>query len=185
MRTLALLMSAALSVVAPVPNFPLVDQHAKPFQLYDLKGSPLVLTFIYSRCPVSKMCPLTVSQLRETGRLARKNKLGPFRILLATLDPRNDTPLRLRGYAKQQKLEGPLFILATGQERTLSDFAGEFNVASFPSEGTLSHNLKTLLLSSNLETVKQYTDNDWTPKQLVEDLKNLLATQGPHKGTRH
>ena len=42
----------------PVPDFTMTGQDGKPFKLSDLRGHVVVLTFIYTRCPLPDFCPL-------------------------------------------------------------------------------------------------------------------------------
>src|SRR4051812_35389673 len=128
---------------APVANFPLVDQNGKPFQLHDYKGNYLLLSFIYSRCPMPKMCPLTVSLNREVyERWKKRPGAPPLKFLLTTLDPEHDTPSVLKDYAKQRKLDPAAFRLATGSPQVLAQFASTFGVLGKPAAGGfISHNL--------------------------------------------
>lgn len=41
-----------------VPDFTLVDQDGRPVHLSDFRGKAVVLTFIYTRCPLPNFCPL-------------------------------------------------------------------------------------------------------------------------------
>lgn len=163
-----LLLIPFLLAATPVKNFPLVSQEGKPFQLHDLKGKPVLVSFIFTRCPQPKMCPLTVTKNKQVLSLWKKNPaLPPLQFLLVTLDPAFDTPAVLKQFAKARNLDKQTFTLATGNEVTLSDFAGEFNVMGFKSEGSISHNLKTVLLDANLVEIKQFKENEWTAADVV------------------
>jgi protein SCO1/2 len=41
-----------------VPNGKFVDQDARPRRFAAFKGAPVVMTFIYTRCPLPTFCPL-------------------------------------------------------------------------------------------------------------------------------
>ena len=41
-----------------VPDFALINQHNKPIQTGQYKGKALLLTFIYTRCPLPEYCTL-------------------------------------------------------------------------------------------------------------------------------
>ena len=40
-----------------MPDFTMTGQDGKPFKLSDLRGHVVVLTFIYTRCPLPDFCP--------------------------------------------------------------------------------------------------------------------------------
>jgi len=182
---LALFSAAALAAPTPPPigNFALVDQNGKPFQLHDLRGNYVFLTFIFTRCPLPKMCPLTMSRSNELVRQwGRLKGAPPLRILAVTLDPEHDTPKVLKSYARRHRVDERVFRLATGVPQVLSDLAAEFNVAGFPGQGSITHNMKNILLGPELSAVKAYKDNEWTAPQVIGDMSRYRAReQAPTK----
>lgn len=89
---------------------------------------------------------------------------------MVTLDPDFDTPAVLKSFAKQRNIDLKQTSLATGNPQALADFAAEFNVMGMPSGGTISHNMKSILLSPEFTEVKQYKDNEWTAAEVLSDL---------------
>ncbi len=169
-----LVIAASVSFAAPTKNFPLVNQDGKPFQLHDLKGRYLFITFIYTRCPLPTMCPLSLKLTRQTVATWKKDPTlkGKSLISLAvTLDPDNDTPKALKAYGKRFSLHLPDGIMATGDAKVLAEFAGEFNVIGFPNQGTISHNSKHILLDPELNEVAQFKDNEWKVPAVLEAAK--------------
>ncbi len=130
-------------VAKPLPNVAMVDQDKKSFQLYDLKGKYLFITFIFSRCPMPKMCPLTMSLSNSLISQWKKSRMEvPLQVLAVTLDPEFDTPSILKKFGQKHHVDFSHFTLVTGNPQTLSDFASQFNVIGVPGEGTISHNMK-------------------------------------------
>lgn len=85
----------------PAPAFALTDQHGQPVALDGLAGGAVVLTFVYTNCPLA--CPLTTSKvdqaLRQLGDDARI--VHPVAI---TVDPARDGPAELSAFAERLKL---------------------------------------------------------------------------------
>jgi protein SCO1/2 len=76
-----------------VPDLPLVDQNGTAMKLRDAAGRVLVVTFLYTRCPMPEMCPLVVKHLETVRRRANEEGLGNRLALLGvSLDPAFDTP---------------------------------------------------------------------------------------------
>ena len=178
---LTLLVWISAAVGGPTPNFPLVNQMGKPFQLHDLKGNYVFVSFIYTRCPLPKMCPLTMA-LSKALFLQAKQRLEkvPVHFLFVTLDPRNDTPSVLESFAKSHHLDNQKNIsFATGSAQVLADLASEFNVIGVPADGTISHNIKSLLLGPDLKTIKEYKDNDWKPAAVIADVLASRSVTAP------
>jgi protein SCO1/2 len=43
---------------------------------------------------------------------------------------------------------------------------------------TITHSLSTLVIGPDGKVVKWYPTNDWTPEQIVADVKRIVAAQG-------
>ena len=155
-------------------NHPLTDQNQKSFQLYDFKGNYVLVSFIYTRCPMPNMCPLTMTLNKQIYKLlkSRSPKI-PVRFLIVTLDPEHDTPIKLKEYAKTHGATDSAFVLATGTPQTIDAFSSELNALGFPSNGLISHNSKTVLLAPDLSFLKDYKDNEWKPEDVWKDIKQL------------
>ena len=168
----SLLFVGGLAFAAPLTNRPFVNQDGKPFQLHDLKGNYVFVSFVFTRCPLPSMCPLTMTLNKQLYSEWKKTKKAPpLKFLVVTLDPAFDTPAVLRGYAKARGVNNKDFTLATGNATVLSDFAGEFNVIGMPAGGTISHNLKSILLAPDLSVLQEYKDNEFSPSQVLKDIR--------------
>lgn len=158
----------------PVHNYQLVNQEGKPFQLYDLKGQFVLVSWVYSRCPMPKMCPLTMTlsnQLVRKWKEAKDLKDKPLQILAVTLDPAYDTPPVLKKFGQQHHVDFKRFTLATGVPKTLDSFAAEFNVIGFPSDGMISHNMKNVLIGPDLVPLAEYKENEWKPEDVLKVMR--------------
>ena len=173
---------ATTASISTVKDYSLINQEGKPFQLYDLKGKYLMITFIYSHCPVPSMCPLTITL---SNRLIRKWKANKtlkekysLQVLAVTLDPEKDTPKVLKKFGESHAINFSHFTLATGDPKTLSDFAAEFNVVGFPSQGTISHNIKNILLDPKMKVIKEYKENGWQPEEVLKEIHKMEGKEG-------
>jgi protein SCO1/2 len=92
---------------AIVPAFPLLDQDNRPLTLDAFAGRVLIVTFIYTRCPLPDFCPLMVRHLERVRHRAKEEGIGGRLAWLGvTLDPEFDTPAVLRTYG-ESVLKGP------------------------------------------------------------------------------
>src|SRR5580658_7421224 len=83
-----------------VPDFTLRNQDGRAIHLDQFRGKTVLLTFIYTRCPLPNFCPLVTRnfavihrQLEADPALSAKTHL-----VCESFDPDNDTPARLRAY---------------------------------------------------------------------------------------
>lgn len=82
-----------------VPDVVLVDSDAKPVRLRDLLATdePVMLNFIFTTC--STICPVMVRVFADVpSRLGSAAK--EVRLISISIDPENDTPAKLKTYAK-------------------------------------------------------------------------------------
>ena len=69
-----------------LPDFTLVNQDGEKISLRQFRGEQLVLTFIYTRCPLPDYCPLMTRNFGEIGQsLLRESR--KTRLLSVTIDP--------------------------------------------------------------------------------------------------
>lgn len=92
-------------VVAPVRDAPplrLTDIDGRAVDLRDLRGSAVLVTFVYASCP--DVCPLIMSTLSEARR--RAGEAGrDTRVLAVSVDPEGDTTTVVRDFLERQDLD--------------------------------------------------------------------------------
>lgn len=164
------MLLGGLTVAAPNPDAALIDQNGRAFKFHDLKGNYVFVSFLFTRCPNVKMCPMTVKLNKRLEKAAREAKI-PLKFLFVTLDPKADNPKVLKSYEKANALDPKTYTLATGDEKVLETFAANWNVIGVPENGTINHNAKSALLAPDLSDVKMYKDNEWTPEAVLSDLQ--------------
>jgi cytochrome oxidase Cu insertion factor (SCO1/SenC/PrrC family) len=104
---------------APAPGFTLIDQHGATISLADLRGRPVVLTFVFAHCQT--MCPFIVATLRRAAPEGAA-------VLLVTLDPWRDTPRTLPGIARQWELPPGFHVLSSREPRDVLRVAEAYGV---------------------------------------------------------
>lgn len=90
----------------PAPDFRLVDLAGKPVNLGDLKGSVVVLNFIYARC--TDVCPLHMTLIARLQSMVDAAHLGDHvRFVTIATDTENATATRkiMATYAKTYRLD--------------------------------------------------------------------------------
>lgn len=93
-------------------------QDNETLALPDLKGEVLVVVMIYTSCEAA--CPRLVADMRS---IKEKADNPATKYVLVSIDPKKDTPTRLKAYAEQQHLEGDQWILLQGNEDDVREFS--------------------------------------------------------------
>jgi protein SCO1 len=162
-----------------VPDGSFVDQSGRKRRFSDFKGSPVALTFVYTRCPDATFCPLMdrhFASLQKT--LEADPALKPVKLVTVSFDPATDTPAVLTKHAKSLDADLTRWTFLTGDRDEIDQFAARFGVSiarSMTDQRDITHNLRTAIVDANGKLVKSYTGNEWKPEQLLADLKTLAA----------
>jgi len=167
-----------------VPDLPLLDQNARPTGLRAFAGRVLVVTFIYTRCPLPDFCPLMVKHLESVRRQLNEASLGErFAMLGVTLDPTFDTPDVLRTYGESVLKGADRFeqwTLATGTPAQVEDVARFLGVDYRAEGGFVTHTLMTAIVSHDGRIIRMLESNSWRPEELHDVVRQAIeraATQ--------
>lgn len=88
-----------------------VDPSGKALKLEELRGQPVVITMVYTRCQFT--CPLIVKKLKDIEKsLAEKPGL---RFVMVSFDQKNDTPAALRKFMEDKELDPKKWVVLAGK----------------------------------------------------------------------
>jgi protein SCO1/2 len=158
-----------------VPDSKFVDQDGRKRTFRAFHGSTVVITFIYTKCPLPTFCPLMDRHfvtLQE--HLEDDPALAHVHLVTVSFDPITDTPLVLKKHARELKADFKRWTFLTGDQDDIDRFAARFGVAvaRSPTDARdVTHNLRTAIVSPEGKLVKVYTGNEWTPDEILADLK--------------
>jgi protein SCO1/2 len=164
-----------------VPDFQLTNQDGKRIHLSQYRGDSLLLTFIYTRCPLPDYCPRMSGYFSELYRKAKAGSLQKIHLLSISFDTEHDKPPILRRYGIDFAGSPEAFKIwefATGSPEEVRKIATYFGLTYWKETGQIVHSLRTALISPDGKLVQLYRSNDWTPQQVIADLKD--KTQGIH-----
>ncbi|AFL84579.1 uncharacterized protein SCO1/SenC/PrrC [Belliella baltica DSM 15883] len=96
-------------------------QDGQTIEFKDLKGKPLVVVMIYTACRTA--CPRLVADMRMIEERVSSKKMKDIQYVMVSIDPINDTPEKLKQFAKDNQMEGPEWLFLQGTEDGVRDFA--------------------------------------------------------------
>lgn len=97
------------------------NQDGKSMQLKDLQGKTIVMVMIYTSC--KSACPILVSKMKQIEKKIDPKQLSNIDLVLVTIDPTNDTPERLKEFAKQNEMDAPHWTFLTSNEDDTQELA--------------------------------------------------------------
>ena len=160
---------AKLPKYGTVPDFSLLDASGKTVSRGDLAGEVWIADFIFTRC--AGACP---------SMSARRIRLVTF-----TVDPDNDTPQILRGYAAAAGARSDRWLFLTGGReaiRKLSERGFKLSAETDPQAAAtlggpaITHSQKFVLVDQESRIRGYYdgTDED-AVRRLARDARSLAA----------
>lgn len=165
---------------APVPDFTLVNQDGKKISLKQYRGRALLITFIYTRCPLPDYCPLMSSNFAEIDKTLQKDPAlyAKTHLLSVSFDSKYDTPAVLRSYgaAYTEKYVDEKFEhweFASGSAEEVKAITMFFGLQYEPQSDQIVHSLVTAIISPDGKVFKIYPYNDWRAGDVLRDLRLL------------
>jgi protein SCO1/2 len=179
--------SALLDVGDPMPDVALIDQHDRRRSLAEWKGMTTLITFVYTRCPLPNFCPLMDQHFATLQRslLDDSTLRGRVKLISVSIDPAFDTPLVLAAHAAHVRADPAVWTFLTGDVGTIDHLAAQFGVGVLrdPQDAAnITHNLRTTLIGADGRLAKVYSGNDWTPAEVLGELRKAGRIEAS-KGT--
>ena len=156
-------------------EFALLDQRGDVLTSDDLRGEPLVMNFIFTRCPDANMCPLSTSKMGQLQKAAREAQLR-VNFVSVSMDPEYDTPGVLRQYAEAYGIDGDNFYFATGPKPAVRNLLRSYGVTAIEKVDTIMHSLATVLIDQDGAVVLRSEKSAWDPESYLEKLKDLIRS---------
>lgn len=162
-----------------VPDFKLLNQSGKTISLAQYRGKVVLMTFIYTRCPLADYCPRMSrnfaqidQQLEAVPELYKKTHL-----LSVSFDPTYDTPKVLKSYGeaytgRYTKETFQHWEFAAPSEKELLAMEHWFDVGVTPGEkGTLQHSLATVVIGRDGKVIAFYPTKDWSVDEVLAQIR--------------
>jgi protein SCO1/2 len=163
-----------------VPDFHFVNQEGRAIHLAQFRGEPLLITFIYSRCPVPDYCirmSNNFAEIAETLQKSNPRAFSKLQMLSISIDPEFDDPKVLRGYGKTYAgaVDPNLkhWSFATGKSGDIRKAAEYFGLSYEKQNGQIIHDLRTALVDADGRIAEFYSGNQWKAGDLAAHLESL------------
>ena len=160
-----------------VPDFHLLNQSGKEIHLAQFRGRVLLLTFIYTRCPLAEFCPLMSSNFAEIDKALAGNQTiyRKTHLLSVSFDPKYDTPTVLRSYggAHTGKFTDEDFAHwdfaapSLGDLQKVEEYFDVGVTGSSANPASIQHSLSTVLIGKDGKVIAWYPTNDWKPAEVL------------------
>lgn len=163
-----------LEVGDTLPDYEFTSETGRPVRFSDFRGRAVAFTFFFTSCPLPEYCPRMNRNFSEARKLLTADTNAPanWEMLSISFDSSFDTPQILSGYAKFYRGDDTnhwLFVVAS--TNTLASLAPKVDLNFWRANGSISHNLRTVVLDGAGKITRQFDGNDWMPQQLAAALR--------------
>jgi protein SCO1 len=165
-----------------VPDFSLLNQSGKTIHLKQFRGKTLLMTFVYTRCPLADYCPKMSRNFAEVDKALQADpKLyAKTHLLSVSFDPKYDTPEVLKSYgaAYTGKYVNETFAhwdFAAPTEAELPRMEQFFDLGVTGQGTGLQHSLSTLVIGPDGKVAAFWGNNEWTAGQALAAVKKAAA----------
>jgi protein SCO1/2 len=169
---------------ARVPDVALINQDGRTIHLSDFSGKALLVTFIYTRCPMPDFCPRLSSQFALIHEELKKTPgdYSKTHLLTISFDPKYDTPTVLRKYGLSY-LNGDEkgfahWDFASAQPADLHRLAEDFGLQYEEKDDQITHTMNIVLIAAN-GTMSQFWSTNWTWTELMESMTQAARATAP------
>jgi protein SCO1/2 len=152
------------------PNAPLITQEGKTVKFYDdlIKGKTVVINFIFTRC--GNVCPLETAKMVQVYKLLGDRMGKDIFFYSITVDPKHDTPERLKEYAEKFHT-GPGWYFLTGNKSDIDAVRKSIGMEERPNEDPLTGHTTSLTLGNE-------PSNQWFVDSSMDDPRYVAIIAG-------
>lgn len=146
-------------------------EEAKTIELKELKGKTLVMVMLYTTCKAA--CPRLAADMRSIESKVPEQYKKDVDYILISIDPKTDTPKRLKEFAIENHMDGEQWTFLQGTESSVREFANVLAVKYKQiSPLDFSHSNIISVFDPNGELVHQQeglgVDNKETISKIIE-----------------
>jgi protein SCO1/2 len=156
-----------------IGDYDFLDGSGNRITLESMRGKPVLISLIYTSC--YHICPTVTTNLAKIVDIAHE-ALGDdsFSVLTVGFDTRNDTPDRMRLFAKQRNIDLDDWYFVSASAATMKDLANDVGFSYFSTAKGFDHMIQATLVDSKGKVYRQIYGMSPEPTALVEPLKEIL-----------
>jgi protein SCO1/2 len=156
------------------PDFELTDQDGRRFALRDLRGSAVLLDFIFTRC--EGPCPILTSRQVELQRRLDEPLRSCLHFASISVDPAHDQPHVLREYARARGADLRGWSFLTGRPDAVARVLASYGIASSRTDQrTLQHTVAVLAIDRQGRIARRYLGLEQRVEQIESDLRKICS----------
>jgi len=144
----------------------------KSLSLSDIESEFILMSFIFSKCPMPNMCPASIV---KNQFLANNFINEDITFLIISFDYIYDTPTVLKNIYGNLNKDNLIFLSSYTRINDIFKLTQQVGVAFWGvEENNIGHNMKSVLIDKNLKLMNSFDGMDWKPGDVKKDIENIL-----------
>ena len=175
-------IESELQVGDVLPDYEFISESGRVIRFSDFRGRAVAFTLFFTSCPLPEFCPRMNKNFLEARKILTADTNAPtnWQLLSISFDSSFDTPEILAGYGKFYRgADTYRWLFAVASTNTLASLAPKVDLNFWRENGSISHNLRTVVLDGGGKIFKQFDGNDWTPEQLADAIRAAAKANSP------
>ncbi len=172
--------SPELKVGDVLPDYAFTTEYGTTVKFSDFHGRAFAFTFFFTSCPLPDFCPRMNRNFAEVRKALASDPSAPtnWDLLSISFDPTLDQPAVLSGYANFYRGQDTnRWLFAVASTNTLSQLAPQVDLQFQHEGGSISHNLRTVVVDVTRRITAQLDGSDWTPEDLITALRSAATVK--------
>ena len=154
-------------------DYNFTDRSGRVVRLSDYRGKPLVISMIYTRCPI--ICATTTRSLSALKMSQEAFGADSFGVLTIGFDTENDTPEAMGDFAKRADVNLPNWKFVSADPDTIKHLSKDLGFVFFPTaEGGFNHITQTTYIDGQGKVYLHVYGDELDNKTLLQPLKDLI-----------
>ena len=155
-----------------IDNVSFLNTDNKEKSLLDFNSDFLVLSFIFSKCPMPNMCPAAIVKNQYLSNYFKNESID---FLLISFDYLFDSPEVLESMYGSIEKDNLHFLSSYNHLNDIFTLSQQTGIAYWGvEENNIGHTMRTLVVDKNLKLITTYDGMDWKPSLVKKDIENLL-----------
>lgn len=156
-----------------VGDYSFLDRGGRTVRLADYRGKPLVISMIYTHCPI--ICATTTRSLSALKLSQEALGEDSFGVLTVGFDTENDTPEAMDDFAKRMGVNLPKWEFVSADPETIKKLSKDLGFVYFPTEeGGYNHITQTTFVDGQGKVYRQVYGDEFENKTLLDPLKDMI-----------
>jgi len=161
------------------------DTEGRPVRLAELRGKPLVVSFVYTGC--FQVCPVTTQALADAVARAERT-LGPgtFRVATIGFNLPFDSPEAMKDFRRRHAVDSPNWLFLSPDAKTLPGLVADFGFRYESTAAGFDHLLQASIVDPQGRIYRQVYGDSFATQlfvgPLLELAQNAPVPQGDVQG---